>query len=367
VVGTTEEGNPCKAATLEYRETKPSELFEYLKPKLQAFVLYNYIASWQDFEFKELFSSIPPDTLISCVDFSENYMLKIQNEIQSMHWHNEQISILVHITYRLNPNWNSENEELFLVKEIHYYLSDDRTHDSLFVQHYFLLNWNHVNSQGFKPKNHIVWSDSCSGQFKSARAWFFVSRYPSLTRSSDLIDGCQMCWNYFGSGHGKGEVDGVGALLKREISTEQLKCDGRKLQNAADIVHFLKDRFMLAHVGPCGVRSETLKFFWLIPQYGPGSVRRTKALQADRVLGNMSQHQCRSVSARDPTLIQFRPLSCFCYACLRYGMHNTCHLIDHVEEFKVYRLTPKAPTQARRLYDLDEEIEAGTGGNDASL
>jgi hypothetical protein len=45
VVGTTEEGNPRKAATLEYRETKPSELFEYLKPKLQAFVLHNYIAS----------------------------------------------------------------------------------------------------------------------------------------------------------------------------------------------------------------------------------------------------------------------------------------------------------------------------------
>jgi hypothetical protein len=43
-------------------------------------------------------------------------------------------------------------------------------------------------------------------------------------------------------------------------------------------------------------------------------------------------------------------------------MHNTCHLIDHVEEFKVYRLTPKAPTQARRLYDLDEEIEANAGG-----
>jgi hypothetical protein len=45
VVETMEEGNPHKAATLEYRETKPSELFEYLKPKLQAFVLHNYIAS----------------------------------------------------------------------------------------------------------------------------------------------------------------------------------------------------------------------------------------------------------------------------------------------------------------------------------
>jgi hypothetical protein len=84
-----EEGNPRKAATFEYQETKPSDLFEYLKPKLQAFVLHNYIASWQDFEFRELFSSVPPNTLISCVNFSKNYTLKIQNEIQSMHWHNE--------------------------------------------------------------------------------------------------------------------------------------------------------------------------------------------------------------------------------------------------------------------------------------
>jgi hypothetical protein len=189
-----------------------------------------------------------------------------------------------------------------------------------------------------------------------------VSRYPSLTRSLDLINGCQMCWNYFGSGHGKGEVDDAGALLKWEICTEQLKSSGQKLQNVADIVRFLKDRSMRAHARPRGVRSETLKFFWLIPQSGPRSVRRTEALQVDRVPISMSQYQCRSVSARDPTLIQFRPLSCFFFACLRYGMHNTSHQIDHVEEFKVYRLSPKAPTQARRLYDLDKEIEAGMGG-----
>jgi hypothetical protein len=33
VVGTTDEGNPRKASTLEYRETIPSELFDYLKSK----------------------------------------------------------------------------------------------------------------------------------------------------------------------------------------------------------------------------------------------------------------------------------------------------------------------------------------------
>jgi hypothetical protein len=46
-------------------------------------------------------------------------------------------------------------------------------------------------------------------------------------------------------------VDGAGALLKKEIRTEHLKADGRKLQNAAEIV-----------------QCETLKFFWQIPKVG---------------------------------------------------------------------------------------------------
>jgi hypothetical protein len=146
-----------------------------------------------------------------------------------MHWHNEQITILVHITYRLNSDWHVENEEPLLLKEIHYYVSDDRTDNSLFVQHCFMLNWDHVNSEGYVPQNHIVWSDGCSGQFKSARAWYFISRYPNLTSTAGFRDGCQLSWNYFGSGHGKGEVDGVGALLKQEIRNEQLKPDGQKL------------------------------------------------------------------------------------------------------------------------------------------
>jgi hypothetical protein len=155
VVGTTEEGNQRKASTLEYQETTPRELIQYVKPKLQAFLLHNYVASWQDFQFREFFSSVPPNTLVSCVDFSENYTLKVQNEIQSMHWHNDQVTILVHITYRLNLAWTLENEEPLLNKEVHYYISDDRTHDSLYVQHCFLLNWKHVQGEGVATQDRV--------------------------------------------------------------------------------------------------------------------------------------------------------------------------------------------------------------------
>jgi hypothetical protein len=62
-----------------------------------------------------------------------------------------------------------------------------------------------------------VWTDECFGQFKNAWVWHFVSGYPNFTTSSDHLGGCQLIWNFFAIGHGKGEVDGVRVLFKWEI------------------------------------------------------------------------------------------------------------------------------------------------------
>ncbi len=48
-----------------------------------------------------------------------------------------------------------------------------------------------------------------------------------------------MCWNYFASGHGKGEVDGAGALLKWEICKEHIKPQAHRPQNAHDVNFYL--------------------------------------------------------------------------------------------------------------------------------
>jgi hypothetical protein len=60
-------------------------------------------------------------------------------------------------------------------------------------------------------------------QFKFARAWYFVIWYLSLIISYDLPNSCEIIWNFFITGHGKGEVGGLGALLKREVHKEQNK------------------------------------------------------------------------------------------------------------------------------------------------
>ena len=91
------------------------------------------------------------------------------------------------------------------------------------------------------------------------------------------------------------------------------------MQNTTKIVQFLKDQSERVHAGPASSRRTTHKFFWEVPKMGPGCVDRSDPKQCNRVPRSMSNHQCISVSARDPTLIQFRALSCFCYVCLGYS------------------------------------------------
>jgi hypothetical protein len=96
---------------------------------------------------------------------------------------------------------------------------------------------------------------------KSVRAWHFVSKYPSLTTSNSNPKGCQLVWNFFVSGHGKGEVDGVGALLKREVKKEQIKHVGKKIHNAIEVVAYLKVEANKYHVFHPKARQHINKFF----------------------------------------------------------------------------------------------------------
>jgi hypothetical protein len=156
--------------------------------------------------------------VISCIDFQKKNAFKTHNEVQDMHWFNMQITILVHITYIVNVEYDAIDPQSFRVlKEVHYYINDGKTYDSLFVQHAFTLHWDYMKSKRCFPKQHLVWSDGCFAQFKCARARYFVARYLRLIICDQKLKGVQTCWNYFSFHHGKNKVNGACALLKSEI------------------------------------------------------------------------------------------------------------------------------------------------------
>jgi hypothetical protein len=76
-------------------------------PKVQQFIWHQHVARWQDSEFKSCLADLGPNQVISLIDFAENYSFKGQDKIQSQHWFNFQLTILVHIMYSLNPDMMS--------------------------------------------------------------------------------------------------------------------------------------------------------------------------------------------------------------------------------------------------------------------
>jgi hypothetical protein len=84
-----------------------------------------------------------------------------------------------------------------------------------------------------------------------------VSRYQALTKNVGLPWGCVMGWNYFGTGHGKGQWDGAVTHVRNVLQAEQVKTIGTtKLQNASNECNFLQENMGNAHFAYLGTQRQ---------------------------------------------------------------------------------------------------------------
>ena len=148
-----------------------------------------------------------------------------------------------------------------------------------------------------------------------------------------------MQWNYFGSGHGKGEHDGAGAVIKRALTSEQLDNKGAKLQNAHDVVEWLTWKM-----------SDDGKNRLFI-EVGANEVDRSKSYGCKTVKGTRKTHCVLGFSRRDTTQLLFRSLSCFCSMCLDEAW-DECTNLSIVEPWKLQKL------EIEQCVDIQEDEHA---------
>ena len=129
---------------------------------------------------------------------------------------------MVHITYRHAQQpydrIDSTLEDQHIVREYHFYISDDRSHSAEFVQYCFGHHDEFLHDHHLTVTQRWIWSDGCGAQFKSARQFLWLWRWHRATAVPIL-------WNFFETGHGKGEHDGAGACVKRALRRYQLQHD----------------------------------------------------------------------------------------------------------------------------------------------
>ena len=85
----------------------------------------------------------------------------------------EQVAIMVHISYRhaeaVVDGITSTEEDRVIIREYHFYISDDRSHSAHFVQHCFQQHDVFLAQHGITCSSCFIWSDGYGAQFKSAR------------------------------------------------------------------------------------------------------------------------------------------------------------------------------------------------------
>jgi hypothetical protein len=73
--------------------------------------------------------------------------------------------------------------------------------------------------------------------------------------------------------------------------------------------------------------------------------------------------QVQSISSKDPTLCQFKQLSCFCVASVDENLELECDNKEHVPDWTLIRLKPKNNSKMKQMmYGTNEEIKVGIGG-----
>ena len=137
---------------------------------------------------------------------------------------------MVHITYR-HGAYSTEYNRVIL-KEYHFYISDDKCHDSNFVQHSFQLFYNYLKDNSIQMEQHWIWFDVCAGKLKNACVFQWLCMLHKRHKVPHI-------WNYFETGHGKGEHDVACMCIKTALRRQEMNfTNGPIIRDAKTIVEW---------------------------------------------------------------------------------------------------------------------------------
>jgi hypothetical protein len=154
--------------------------------------------------------------------------------------------------------------------------------------------------------------------------------------------------DFFASGHGKGEHDGAGVVVKKELQKEQLRLNVAPLQNAQDVVKFLKETFAKEYVGLVDSRVDVMWVFWEVKST---NVDRIQPYICVIVFGFHKMHSISSLDHEDLKPLLMHELSCFYPTCVDGVEEEDCNNIKHALPWKTIKLVPIELAATREIMD----------------
>lgn len=141
------------------------------------------------------------------MDFSENYHLLVQHEVQQAHYNTAQATI-----FTLNIRVNAQTHHSMAI------ISDCLEHDVKFVHAAQKVISQFVRDEYPRVRNLNYVTDGACQHFKSNKSILNLTHH-----HRDF--GIDACWSFSATAHGKSSVDGIGASIKYRATRQTLSGD----------------------------------------------------------------------------------------------------------------------------------------------
>ena len=231
---TRRDGSTAKKLDLVKKKVDLGVFVNDIKKELSDFIKHDYTYKWQSVQYKDCLETFEKGSIVIAMDFAENHAFLYQEEIQSLHWTPHQCTVFVVVLYRHAEDGvdgvgsESTEQARHIVKEHHFFISDDGIKDVAWVKHALDELVKDLRGRSVTVRGVRFWSDGCAAQFKSGSGFWDRAKQAKSW-------GCRVEHHFFCSGHGKGEHDGAGANVKHAASLHNIHNMGAPLQTALDL------------------------------------------------------------------------------------------------------------------------------------
>ena len=304
-------------------------LVDDLCSEAQQMSTHLFNASWQLHQFQHVSTVVPDKSLITVLDFGQNYDCFYQDSAQSTYWHHKQVTVHPIVCYYRCP---IDNE---IVKEDVICLSPDKQHDAKAVKEFLRATYNHLqNKRKISINQEYQFCDGCSCQYKSKNP------FEDISKSPHPVIRC-----FFGSRHGKGPSDAATGVVKSFVR-DAVKARRAVVSNADEMYDFCR-KYMTKDDEP-GKCTHKRRTFILVAE-----IPRAKDYNAKTVPGTRKIHSVASTES--PFVIKTRNLACMCSGCLE-GFE--CCNKKYVEPWKTHSILESSKEmEGQQMQESDSEQE----------
>ena len=218
------------------------QIINLLQKHITSMAEHSFMASWNYWQYKLARRNIIKGDVIMVHDFAQNYLCTHQNEVQGLHWHHQQVTVMPTVAHYLCTQCKfMVTHEMVHISQVtvmpavaHYlctqckcmvthemvHISDDLKHDAQLIKAFTTQSEQILEDSGIAIHKIIGFTDQAPSQYKNKTAFHYFKdrKFPVVK-------------NLFGVHHGNSSCDACTGRVKQGVT--RLVKAGTEVVNSA--------------------------------------------------------------------------------------------------------------------------------------